>query len=555
MPPRTGLMQDWPLLTSTILRHASLVHGKRALVSRTVEGNLHRYTYADMSHRAELLAHALGHSLGVSLGDVVGTMAWNTYRHVEAWYAIMGVGAVCHTLNPRLFTEQLVYIANHGEDQAIFVDVDLLPVLEKMYPSLPALKHVVVLTDRAHMPKRSSIPALLCYEEILAEAESRKLGPYKWPVFSEETACGLCYTSGTTGNPKGVMYSHRSNVLHALLGAQAPCFNLSPAETILAVVPMFHANSWGIAFAAPMTGAALILPGPNMDGASIYSLLESERVTVTAAVPTVWLGLLQHLEASNLQLNHLKIMNVGGAACPRMLLEKFENVYKVEVRALWGMTELSPIGTMAPMGIDPSLSYEDRIALKLRQGYPVYGVEMKVVDDNGNELPRDGESCGHLMVRGPAITKSYFKGDGSVLDKDGYFDTGDVSTLHPDSLMQITDRAKDVIKSGGEWISSIEIENEAVGHPQVMEAAVIGVEHPKWTERPLLVIVAKDPSNPPPKADIYKFLEGKIATWWMPDDIVYVKEIPHTATGKIEKKKLRSDFAASGYKLPMQAKL
>jgi len=541
-----GSMQDIPLLVNGILDHARIYHGEREIVSRLVEGPIHRETYADAHLRARKLAQALMR-LGCSRGDVLATLAWNTHRHLEAWYGITGLGAIYHTLNPRLFPEQLVYIINHANDRVIMTDLTFVPILEGIADQIPNVKHIIILTDRAHMPE-TSLKNAVCYEELL-DAEN---GDMNWVSVGENDPCGLCYTSGTTGNPKGVLYSHRSNVLHTLVSNSADVMGLRSTDAVLPVVPMFHANAWGIAFSAPAVGAKIVNPGPNMDGASIYELLEGEKVSFTAAVPTVWLMLLQHMEEHNLKLPYLNTVTIGGSAVPRVMLEKFERDYEVEVKHAWGMTELSPLGSIASFksGME-DMSFDEKMDIKVKQGRPPYLMEMKITDDDGNELPRDGKAFGHLMVRGPFVVGEYMKGEcGQILDKDGFFDTGDVATLDPLGFMQITDRSKDVIKSGGEWISSIEIENIAVGHADVAEAAVIGIFHPKWDERPLLIVVKKEGSDPS-KEDVLAYLEGKIAKWWMPDDVVFVDEIPHTATGKIQKLTLREQFKE--YVLPTAA--
>ncbi|MDF1687963.1 MAG: long-chain-fatty-acid--CoA ligase, partial [Parvibaculaceae bacterium] len=460
------------------------------------------------------------------------------------WYGIMGMGAVCHTLNPRLFAEQLSYIANHAEDQFIFVDLTFVPVLEAVADQLKTVKGYIVMTDRAHMPE-TSLPNVHCFEEIV-EAES---GDYTWAKVDENDACGLCYTSGTTGNPKGVLYSHRSNVLHALIGGSADVMGLRSVDVVLPVVPMFHANAWALAFSAPMSGAKLVMPGSQMDGESIFELLDNEKITTTAAVPTVWLMLLQHLQKTGAKLPALNKVIIGGSAAPRSMIETFEREYGAEVVHAWGMTEMSPMGTLGALkaGME-EFSTEQKLDVKVKQGRAVYTVEMKITDDDGVELPWDGKAFGHLMVRGPAVAGSYLKGEGgNILDAEGWFDTGDVATIDEQGYMQITDRAKDVIKSGGEWISSIELENTAVGHPDVAEAAVIGIVHPKWDERPLLICVPMEGKNPT-KEDLLGYLEGKIAKWWTPDDVVFVDEIPHNATGKILKLALREQF--KDYVLP-----
>jgi fatty-acyl-CoA synthase len=541
-----GLMQDWPLLVHKIIDHAALYHGDREVVSRSVEGPIHRTNYREIASRARRVAKALDQA-GIKLGDRVGTLAWNTWRHIEAWYGIAGIGAVYHTLNPRLFPDQLAYIANHGEDRALFFDTSFANIVEQIAPKLPKVERYIAFCSRADLPK-VELPNLTAYEDFIGEVDD----DFAWKEFDENTACGLCYTSGTTGNPKGVLYSHRSNVLHAFMAGQADAMGLRNVDSILPIVPMFHANAWALTFAAPICGAKLVLPGPKLDGPSVCELLETEKVSMSAAVPTVWLALFQYLEQTGKTLPYLKRVLIGGSACPRSMIEAFETKYDVEVTHAWGMTEMSPLGTLGTLKAKMAdLPYDRKLDYKCKQGHPPFGVEMKIVDDNDNELPRDGKAFGRLKVRGPAIAKGYFKGEGTdAFDADGWFDTGDVATLDPDGYMTITDRSKDVIKSGGEWISSIEIENIAVGHPAVAEAAVIGVAHPKWDERPLLIIVLK-PGQTATRAEILQYLTGKIAKWWMPDDVVFVDEIPHTATGKIQKTALRERFGK--HRLPTAA--
>jgi fatty-acyl-CoA synthase len=532
-----GLMQDWPLLCHRIIDHAALQHGAREVVSRSVEGPLHRTNYREVRARAKKVAQRLSKD-GITLGDRVATLAWNTWRHLESWYGITGIGAVYHTINPRLFPDQISYIVNHAEDRLMFLDITFVPLMEKLQDQLTTIERFVVLTDAAHMPKtalRNAVP----YEEWIDEVD----GDFEWVSFDEKIAAGMCYTSGTTGNPKGVLYSHRSNVLHSMMAIAPDAFDLSVRDTIMPVVPFFHANGWSIAFSAPTAGCKLVLPGPKLDGVSIYDLLEGEGVTMTAAVPTIWLMLLAHMEANDLKLSTLRRVLIGGSACPPAMIQKFEENYGVEVAHAWGMTEMSPIGSIC--AIKPDYGKLDRQGLsdvKVKQGSAPFTVEMRIVDDAGKELPWDGKTFGRLMVRGACVTRQYFKGEGGeILDADGFFDTGDVATIDPFGNMQITDRAKDVIKSGGEWISTIEIENLAVGHPKVAEAAVIGIRHPKWDERPLLVIVLKKDQQAT-KDEMLAFLQGKIAKWWMPDDVAFVDEIPHTATGKIQKMALRDQF-------------
>jgi fatty-acyl-CoA synthase len=480
---------------------------------------------------------------GIKLGDRVATMAWNTWRHLECWYGIMGIGAVYHTLNPRLFPDQLVWILNHAEDRVMMLDLTFVPLVEKFADRLPKIERYVILTDAAHMPK-TTLKNAVAYEDWIAEVD----GDFEWKTFGEDTAAGMCYTSGTTGHPKGVLYSHRSNVLHSMIAALPDSMGVASTDIILPVVPMFHANCWGLALTSPMVGAAMVMPGAKLDGASIYELLDTYKVSFTAAVPTVWLMLLQDLEKTGAMLPHLKHVVIGGSACPRAMTQTFQDKYHVKVNHAWGMTEMSPLGTLGSLKPEyAGLTGEAKLDVQQKQGHPPFGVEMKITDDEGNELPWDGKKFGRLKVRGAAVTRRYFKEDKDVLDDEGFFDTGDVATMDKHGYMQITDRAKDVIKSGGEWISSIDLENLAVGHPKVAEAAVIGVAHPKWDERPLLVIVLKK-GETATKEELLGFMQGKIAKWWMPDDVAFVDEIPHTATGKILKTELRNRF--KGYKLP-----
>jgi len=538
-----GLMQDWPLTVDKILDHAKAWHGDREVVSRSVEGPIVRSTYADIHGRAKRLSNALK-GLGIGVGDRVATLAWNTGRHIEAWYAIMGMGAVCHTLNPRLFAEQLCYIINHAEDKIIFTDLTFVPVLAEHRAKMASVKHIVVLTDEAGM-KGVNIPGALCFETLVAEGAP----DFTWGDFDENTASSLCYTSGTTGNPKGVLYSHRSNFIHTLVTLGVDVMGLSAKDTVLPVVPMFHANAWGLAFSCAAAGCKLVMPGAKLDGASVHELLETEGVTFSAAVPTVWLGLLTHLRDTGGKLSTLKRVVIGGSAVPEAIVRGFRDEYGVDVTHAWGMTEMSPLGTLSsPTAKVAAMSPEDQLRYKLKQGRPPIGVEMKLEDDAGKRLPQDGTTFGRLMVKGPFIVGSYFKGDGGqILDDEGFFDTGDVATIDPDGYMQITDRAKDVIKSGGEWISTIEIENIAVGHEKAELCAVIGAAHPKWDERPVLLVKLM-PGASATGEEFLAFLEGKIAKWWTPDDVVFVDDIPLGATGKIDKKLIRERM--KGYVLP-----
>jgi fatty-acyl-CoA synthase len=540
-----GLMQDWPLTVDKILDHAKNWHGAREVVTRSVEGPIVRTTYADIHARAKRVSSVL-QGWGVQVGDRIGTLAWNTGNHIETWYGIMGIGAVCHTLNPRLFPEQLVYIINHGGDRVIFVDLTFVPLLQAVLPHCPKVERVVVMTDRAHMPA-VELPGLECYEDLLEGASEDVI----WGDFDEQTACGLCYTSGTTGNPKGVLYSHRSNFIHTLLGLQTTVLGATPSEVILPVVPMFHANAWGIAFGAPGAGSKLVMPGARMDGAAIYELIESEGVTFSAAVPTVWQGLLAHLREHKLKIPTVKRVLIGGSAVPESLIRAFHDEFGIEVLQGWGMTETSPIGTLSNMTPElRALPYDEQMKWRVKQGTPPLGVELKLKNYAGQEMPHDGHTYGRLMIKGPTIAGAYFNDETPILDTEGFFDTGDVSTIDEHGFMQITDRAKDVIKSGGEWISSIEIENIAVGHPKVELAAVIGAAHPKWDERPVLIIKLK-PGQTEDKQEHLDFLVGKIAKWWMPDDVVFVDDIPLGATGKVDKKLIRERM--KDYRIPTAA--
>ena len=537
-----GIMQDWPLTVNKILEHANMQHGAREIITRRVEGNIVRSTYADLFVASKQVSSALK-DIDIGMGDRVATLGWNSERHMAAWYGTMGIGAVLHTINPRLHPEQIAWIANHAEDKVLIFDKTFLPIVEAIKEHLLTVKTFVIFAGADTMPENTlgAIPF-----DIWIDGRSTDV---RWGDFPETTACGLCYTSGTTGNPKGVLYSHRSNVLHTLVTMSKDAMGMGSADVVLPVVPMFHANAWGLALSCPATGANMVMPGAQMDGASIYELLDTEKVSITAAVPTVWLMLLTYLQENDLKLPHLNKVIIGGSAIPEKILRAFEEDYEVDVVHAWGMTETSPLGTLGtlpPHLVDADV--DTRMAQKLKQGRPPFGVELRVVDDAGTVLPRDGKTSGRLLVRGAAIAAGYFKGDGGdVLDAEGFFDTGDVAYLDAYGTMTITDRAKDVIKSGGEWISSIDIENIAVGHPKVANAAAIGIYHPKWDERPLLIIQAL-PGEKPSKEEVLKSLEGKIAKWWTPDDVQFVDEIPLGATGKINKLALRETF--KDYKLP-----
>jgi fatty-acyl-CoA synthase len=535
-----GLMQDWPLLCHRIIEHAALIHGSQEVVTRSVEGPIHRTNYREIRDRALKVSQRLERD-GIKLGDRVATIAWNTWRHLEAWYGIMGIGAICHTVNPRLFPDQIAWIINHAQDRVVMTDITFVPILEKIADKMPSVERYIVLTDKAHMPP-TTLKNAVAYEDWIGEAD----GKFKWKTFDENTAAAMCYTSGTTGDPKGVLYSHRSNVLHALMANTGDSLGANAEDTMLPVVPLFHANSWGIAFSAPSMGTKLVFPGAKLDGASVYELLDTEKVTHTAGVPTVWLMLLNHMAANNLKLPHLKFVVCGGSAMPRSMIKAFVDM-GVTARHAWGMTEMSPIGTLAALKPPfADLKGEERLDILQSQGYPPFGVQMKITDDAGKELPWDGKTFGRLKVSGPAVSQAYFRVDANILDEDGYFDTGDVATIDPYGYMRITDRSKDVIKSGGEWISSIELENLAVAHPAVAEAAVIGVHHPKWDERPLLIVQLKQDQKAT-REEILKFMDGKIAKWWMPDDVAFVDGIPHTATGKILKTALRDQFKSYSF--------
>ena len=542
-----GQMMDMPLLVSSILRHAARHHGETEVVSRRVEGDIHRYTYAQCEQRARQLASAL-QKAGVGPGERVATIAWNGYRHLELYYGVGGMGSVIHTINPRLHPEQIAWIVNHAEDRIVAFDATFLPLIEAVAPRCPNVKQWLAMVDAERQPASDKVQGLGNYEHFIATGDT----DWTWPSFDENTAVALCYTSGTTGHPKGALYSNRSTVLHAYGAALPDAMAASARDAILPVVPMFHVNAWGIPFAAPMVGAKLVLPGPQLDGKSLYELFEAEGVTFAAGVPTVWLGLLGHLEANNLRFSSLNRTVIGGSACPPAMIKSFKEKYDVDVIHAWGMTEMSPLGTLSRLqNKHLSLPADGQRKLLEKQGHTVFGVDMKIVDDNGNDLPWDGETYGNLLVRGPWVIQRYFKEDADPLEYDsdgeGWFPTGDVATIDEDGFMHITDRSKDVIKSGGEWISSIELENLAIAHPAVANAAVIGVAHPKWDERPLL-IVARKPGAEVTAADILSIYEGRVAKWWTPDDVQFVESIPLGATGKILKTKLREQF--KDYHLP-----
>jgi len=532
-----GLIMDHPLLVADIVRHVERFHSDTEVVSRLPDagGAIHRSTYGEVAARSRRVADLLD-TLGVASQATVGTLAWNTYRHLELYYGVSGARRVLHTVNPRLFPEQIVWIINHAEDQVIFFDVTFASLIDGIASQCPQVKHWVALTTAERLPAMQQIKPL-AYESLLAAASDR----YDWPSFDEREAASLCYTSGTTGNPKGVLYSHRSTILHAMAASMPDVMCLSARDVVLPVVPMFHVNAWGTPYSCGMMGAKLVLPGAGLDGASLYELFESEKVTFSAGVPTVWLGLLQHLQKNNLKFSTIWRSTVGGSACPPALMKTFRDDYGVRIGHAWGMSEMSPLGTYGTLkNHHLALPPDEQFAVQIKQGRPIFGVDIKIVDDAGQELPRDGKAFGDIQVKGPWVVSGYYKltTDPTV---DGWFPTGDVGTLDPDGFLQITDRSKDVIKSGGEWISSIDLENVAMAHPAVQEAAVIGVPHPKWDERPLLVVVSK-PGHSPSREEVLAHFTGKIAKWWTPDDVVFVSEIPHTATGKISKLQLRQQF-------------
>jgi fatty-acyl-CoA synthase len=543
-----GLMMDMPLLVSSLLQHAARHYGDVEIVSRRVEGDIHRYTYADCHERAKKLADAFVRS-GTAVGDRIATLAWNGYRHMELYYAVGGLGGVVHTINPRLHPDQIAWIINHAGDSHLAFDLSFVPIIEAIADKCPTVQTWIAMCDPDKQPKSDKIPNLVNYEDFLAGGHDS----YRWPELDERTACGLCYTSGTTGNPKGAMYSNRSTVLHAYGAALPDAMGASARDSILPVVPMFHVNAWGLPYICPLVGAKLVFPGPSLDGKSLYELMEAEGVTYSAGVPTVWLGLLQHVGSIGGRFSSLKRTVIGGSACPPAMIRAFNDQYGVEVIHAWGMTELSPLGTLSRLQLKHEKLPED-VQRKIleKQGHVIYGIDMKIVGDDGKSLPWDGKTFGNLLVRGPWVIKEYFRGEGGdplEYDPDGrgWFPTGDVATIDADGYMQITDRSKDVIKSGGEWISTIDLENLAIAHPAVANAAVIGVVHPKWDERPLL-IVARKPGAEVTKEELLAFYEGKIAKWWMPDDVQFVEAIPLGATGKILKTRLREQFA--DYKLP-----
>ena len=538
-----GLMQDQPLLISNLIDFAERHHADVDIVSRRVEGDIHRYTYKDAAGRARQVANALD-AMGLQFSDRVATLAWNGYRHFELYYGVSGSGRVLHTINPRLHPDLIAWIANHAEDQVLCFDMSFLPLVQAVHSKCSTIRHYVALCDADKLPADTGIPGLISYEAWIG----RQANTYQWPVFDENSASSMCYTSGTTGNPKAALYSHRSTTLHAYAAALPDVMSLSARDAVLPVVPMFHVNAWGIPYSAPLTGTKLVFPGPAMDGKSIYELLEAEKVTYAAGVPTVWQMLLGHMKSAGLKFTTLKRTVIGGSACPPAMIAAFNDDYGVEVLHAWGMTEMSPLGTLCTLkNKHQDLPEADQMKFRLKQGRSIFGVDMKIVDPEGNDLPWDGKTFGDLHVKGPWVVRAYFKGEGGDPLIKGWFPTGDVATIDPDGYMQITDRSKDVIKSGGEWISSIDVENIAVAHPAVAMAACIGVAHPKWDERPIIAVVKK-PGAELSREELLKFYEGKTAKWQIPDDVVFVDAIPIGATGKMLKTRLREQL--KDYKLP-----
>ena len=529
-----GDMQKWTPNIASIIEHAKNIYPTQEVISRMVSGEVHRTNYEEVCIRSRKLASALEKD-GYKNGDIIATLALNTYRHLEMYYGISGMGAVIHTLNFRLHPDQAVYIINHAEDKVIFVETPFIPMLEGLEEQLKCVEKYIILCDESEMPN-TILKNAISYEEYIKDGDEN----YQWPTLDDDAACGLCYTSGTTGDPKGVLYGHKSNILHA----QASLIGLtvSPDEAILMVVPLFHVQAWGIPFYGPMFGLKLVMPGLQMEGEPLYDLIESEGVTLAFGVPTIWMGLLNYCKDNDKTLTSVRNAVIGGSALSLSMLQEFDEAHDVNVIQGWGMTEMSPLGTSNFLTPEmKKMSKEERYAVQLKQGRPMYGVELKVVDDSGAELPHDGESQGHLLVRGPWVLKRYFKAEKDCVDKDGWFDTGDISVLDKDGYMTITDRAKDVIKSGGEWISSIDLENAAVGHPEVTEACVVGLPHPKWDERPMLFIVTNT-GEPVDKNSILEFLGSRVAKWWLPDEIIFLKELPHGATGKLQKFELRDEY-------------
>ena len=540
-----GLMQDQPLLISSLLAHAQRHHGDTEIVSRRVEGDIHRYTYRDLADRSQGVAQALDH-MGLAFSDRVATLAWNGYRHLELYFGVSGSGRVLHTINPRLHPDQIAWIANHAQDQVLCFELSFLPIIQAVHPHCKTVKHWVALCAPEQLPADCAIPNLLSYESWIAGHSEH----YEWPVFDEKSASSMCYTSGTTGNPKAALYSHRSTILHAYAAALPDVMALSARDSVLPVVPMFHVNAWGIPYSAALTGCKLVLPGPALDGKSIYELIEAEQVTYAAGVPTIWQMLLGHMRPLGLKFTSLNRTVIGGSACPPAMINAFRDDYGVEVLHAWGMTEMSPLGTVCTLkNSHLKLPVAEQLKIRLKQGRAIYGVDMKIVDSQGRDLPWDGKSFGDLLVRGPWILKEYFKGEGGDPLVQGWFPTGDVATIDADGYMQITDRSKDVIKSGGEWISSIDVENIAMAHPAVAMAACIGVAHPKWDERPVVVVV-KRPGLELTREELLASYEGKIAKWQIPDDVIFAESIPLGATGKMQKMKLREQLA--DYRLPSQ---